>query len=66
MRINKKMNGEAAYNLGLAQAGHCLFGKCLQNSKLCSSWQVCISPAYAKPYSVTCKRGNCVQKKQAL
>ena len=23
-----------AANLGLAQAGHCLVGKCLQNSKL--------------------------------
>ena len=40
-----------AANLGLAQAGHCLVGKCLQNSKLCGSWQVCVSLACAKPYS---------------
>ena len=43
-----------AHNLGLAQAGHCLVGKHLRNSKLRVSWQVCVSPACAKPWHVKC------------
>jgi hypothetical protein len=37
---------------GLAQAGHYLVGKYLCNNKLCGSWQVCGSPACAKPQNV--------------
>ena len=44
-------------NGGLAQAGHCLVEKCLQNSKLCGSLQVCVSPACAKPLHVKCNGG---------
>ena len=37
-RIGKRTEWHAtAFNLGLAQAGHCLVRKCLQNSKLCGS-----------------------------
>jgi len=44
-----------ACNLGLAQAGHCLVGKCLKNSKLCGSLQMRGSPACAKPLHVARK-----------
>ena len=55
-RTGKKPEWHAtAGNMGLAQAGHRLVGKCLQNSKLCSSWQECVSPACAKPWHVGCK-----------
>ena len=38
-RTGKKPEWHAtAGNMGLAQAGHCLVGKCLQNSKLRGSW----------------------------
>ena len=37
--VTGQFRGKAAtaFNLGLAQAGHCFVGKCLQNSKLCGS-----------------------------
>jgi len=51
-----------AANLGLAQAGHCLVGKCLWNNKLCGSWQMCVSPACAKPLLVSCHPESAPQK----
>jgi len=56
-KTNRSAWDATAANLGLAQAGHCLVGKCLQNSKLCGSWQMCGSPACAKPLLV--KRQFC-------
>jgi len=52
MKLDRALIETPAPNLGLAQSGHCLVGKCLQNSKLCGSWQMCVSPACAKPQDV--------------
>jgi len=55
-----------AGNMGLAQAGHCLVGKCLWNNKLRGSWQVCVSPACAKPWNVRRQQKSCGKRSRKL